>query len=345
MTTAFPDCPVCRNRKDIVCRPGFCSIAAHGYPSDGGTVCHLCWVHLNRPATQRFTLRSCPTCPGNVRQKVMLDAPKPVHSIRVLLPDHYNCSICEYRGQTLLASRLGWHGRVFLSELNADYQPKRTWQLDLAHPEAMTGVEDPRLFLFRDRLHVAFTGYKKAPVERTSQLYARLTDDLTVEEVFFPQYANRRAWEKNHSYFEWRGMLHSVYSISPHLILRHEGNTAIPIAESHCPINLPGKLLRGGAPPVLVNGEMWSFFHTWSHGHTYEIGLYTFDPQPPFAIKRWCRTTLLGTRDRLEGFPKQVVYPCGALLRDGRWILSMGWNDRECRLEFFDHATLEKMLI
>src|SRR5690606_34380981 len=103
------------------------------------------------------------------------------------------------------------------AELDDGLKPLRTVVLpQLRHPRANYGREDPRLFVFRGRLHIAYIGVQgTGQGVATHQMYARLTDDLRVEEVFHPEYAFRREWEKNWQFFEWENELFAVYSIAP----------------------------------------------------------------------------------------------------------------------------------
>ena len=73
-------------------------------------------------------------------------------------PDGYsfNASLIRYRGRLLMAYRDGWAGsNVHVAELAEDYTVLSSTNLNLRHPRAAGGREDPRLFTLGGRLHVA----------------------------------------------------------------------------------------------------------------------------------------------------------------------------------------------
>lgn len=270
---------------------------------------------------------------------------RPRHIVHVQLPGHFNCGMAEFEGQTLLASRFGWHGQIYLSRLDERYQPVWTRKLNLAHPKGKSGVEDPRLFIFRGQLHVSYSGYHKDGEDKTTMLLARLDSELQVEKVWMPEYDKRQEWEKNWQSFEHDDTLYSVYTVRPHVILKHDGERAEQVASTPCPIKLTCAL-RGGAPPVRIGDEYYHFFHTQERKELvhYGLGVYTFDAVPPFAIRRRCDQILFTTGDRIHGYGNLCMFPCGAIRRGDEWAISYGWQDRECRIAFFDAAEIERRM-
>ncbi len=261
---------------------------------------------------------------------------------------HFNCSIIEYEGRLLLASRRGWTGTLFMSELDEAYNVLTSWKLNTKLPCTLYGSEDPRLFVFNNRLHVAFTGYESKSPRLTTQLYARFTANLDrIEQIFLPELEGRNPMEKNWTFFESGCILGSVYTVGPkHVVLSHLDNKVIQRWETTTPFRMPTHVLRGGAAPVRVGNEFYHFFHTVKRsrkGSTWGVGLYTFDINPPFAVRRWCDKVLLETTDTTHDGHK-IVFPCGALLRRGQWVVSFGYQDNECRLAHFDQDEVEGLL-
>jgi FkbM family methyltransferase len=224
----------------------------------------------------------------------------------------------------------------------------------LKHPECVAGCEDPRPFEHAGRLYVAFVGvWRRGGAIATSQLYALLRDDLTVETVFRPDLPGRQ-WpkEKNWGFFSRGGELYAVYSVHPrHVVLRLDGDRAEKVADEPYPWGWSGGFLRGGAPPVLVGDR----FYNWTHGRlhhdgtsTYSVGLYTFAADPPFrplaAVERpllWANAAEAATTDRGN---LAVVFPCGASLEDGRWTVTAGWNDNRLKRLVWDAAEVQLLL-
>lgn len=258
----------------------------------------------------------------------------------VLPPDppagaYFNASLTVFGGRRLLAFRTGWAGsRIHLAELDAEYHPVTCRTLhELRHATAH-GCEDPRFFVFRDRLHVAYTGYADG---RTSVLYARLTDDLRVERVFPLSYPKRQAWEKNWAFFEADGSLWCVYeSLPDHRILRVTDGYAEDAFDTPNPFPWSGGYHRGGASPVRVGGDFYHFHHgAWDLGpawptRRYNLGLTVFDAAPPFRV-RWQTPDPLLVADPATRPGDQycdVVFPGGAIRDGDGWVVSVGVHDR-----------------
>lgn len=260
---------------------------------------------------------------------------------------HYNCSILEWHGKTLMASRLGWHGsEIWLCELE-NWQPVGLRQLNITHPNIMQGVEDPRLFIFQGQVHVAASGYDKTTKAGTSQIISSLDKNLQVEKTWIPRYHRRKEWEKN--WATWGGdFIHSVYEINQggeHVVLKHVEEQAIDVARTKH--NYSVSTMRGGASPVQVGGEMYHWYHTVSVNRgvtTYGLSLYTFAATHPFQILRKVAGVMYTSDNPVYGWIKNVIFPCGAILKDGHWYISCGHQDRECLILKYKHADIERIL-
>jgi predicted GH43/DUF377 family glycosyl hydrolase len=267
--------------------------------------------------------------------------------------DHrFNCSIFRHQDRLLLAYRTGWAGaQCHVSELDpADYRPRSGTTLALSHPDAKYGREDPRLFAFAGRLHVAFVGVM-GPNGPTNVLYARLRDDLTVEQIYSPRLPKRQAWEKNWSFFEWNDLLLCVYETGPtHRVYHVRENEAYPFAETPNALPWSGGFLRGGAPPVRVGDR---YYH-WFHGQRplsgamkdYSIGVNVFEAKPPFRVVRQTPRPILrgdvSTKPANQYTP--TVFPAGAVLHGGIWKVSYGVHDRWCEVAGWDAAAVDAAL-
>lgn len=268
-----------------------------------------------------------------------------------LLPAHhqFNPSLLAYRGgRAWMAYRTDWgQARIVLAELDSAWRIVR--QRTLAVP---AGSEDPRLFVFRGQLHVAYASCQNTGrALRTGMRYAQLGDDGEVLAILEPQYAAAQALEKNWSFFEAGNDLHAVYWLSGRRrILRIDGARALLAHDYRQDLPYAGGEPRGGASPILHDGQFYAFFHGVigeGSDRVYSAGLYTFDAQPPFRIRRFIRQPLLlpdlAERPQIPRV-STCVYPAGAMLHAGQWIVSLGNYDHYCELAAFDAAEIERLL-
>lgn len=266
----------------------------------------------------------------------------------------FNASVIDYRGRTLLAYRTGWAGaRISVTELRPDLTADAGTVLEgLGVPGADYGQEDPRLFVYRDRLHVGYTGVQvSAAGMRTGQFYAELSEDFRPVRVHTPAYAARRPWEKNWVFFARGKVLYAVYSVMPHRVLQIHGDR---VAEAGFHDHAPpwsGGHMRGGASPVLVGDRYYHWFHGRDDGpgagSAYNTGVMTFAADPPFRVLAVTPTPLMKadptTKPDSQHVP--VVFACGAVLRDGVWTVSYGVHDRWTEVARWDAAAVDAYLV
>lgn len=274
----------------------------------------------------------------------------------------FNASIIEDGDGFVMAYRDGWSGSdVWTVRLDRDFMPvdepvllnlrnewrrtkwpRKTWRC----PGVSVGREDPRLFRHKGRLHCAFIGVEPT---RTNQCFARLNDDRTVDDAWQVNVPERRGWEKNWSMFEVDGDLYAVYLTHPfHTVVRIDCERATIVHREPNWFPWDGGELRGGAPPVRVGDEFWSFTHDRVDINgmpTYRMHLYTFDAAPPFAPRRMVREPILiADRTTKPAGVACCVFPCGAVRVGDDWIVSMGVHDRWTELRKFSHAELDRRL-
>jgi predicted GH43/DUF377 family glycosyl hydrolase len=309
----------------------------------------------------------CETCNDDTRKKQ-----PPASANAFLAYDHtnlypncpgrrFNAGLVEWGEGYVFCWRDGWAGsNLWACRFDRDFKPVGgAVRIDVDHPEANYGREDPTLFVFNGRLHISFVGVVgvRGKVRRTTMLYARLSDSLRfgVEAVFAPKAPGVPVarWQKNWSFFESGGELHAVYSIAPHKVLRIDGNRAEWAAETPCPFEWKGGELRGGATPYRVGDEFYSFFHDSIRRprakQLYRVGLYTFDAAPPFAVRRWVPEPVLAADPATNRGPDanyaDVLFPRGAVRDGADWVLSCGAHDRRTEFRRLPAAGLESRLV
>ena len=160
--------------------------------------------------------------------------------------------------------------------------------------------------------------------------------------------------EKNWLWFEHGGRLHTIYMTDPHRVItwNQDYTAADQTFETAAPDESWWRFghARGGTPPVLVGDEYWSFFHSstpwteWTSAQKrrYHMGAYAFEAKPPFRITRFAKVPLLTGSPYDPWAPGQplVVFPCGAILRNNTWLVTLGVNDMASAWIEIPHADL-----
>jgi hypothetical protein len=218
---------------------------------------------------------------------------------------------------------------------------------------------DPRLYRIAGRVYIYWNSGWHEP--RNCQ-FLQEVDAATLQPIGYPRElllnGPRQKLEKNWTFFvDASGDCHGVYSIAPHRVLTFslDGTDDITFDEAASTAwQLPDYPachggLRGGAPPVLADGEYWSFCHSVHDspaGYRYAPAGYAFSARMPFAPTAGpTRPLSLGNpfgehrkHERLNTAVGEVIYPCGAAREGARWLISHGINDEYCAISAIPHA-------
>lgn len=235
--------------------------------------------------------------------------------------------------------------------------------------------EDPRVVLVNGKTFVSacnFIRYRQGQRETMTwphQIISEVNMDWQLVQRFDPAHGfngrdsgSNTKHEKNWLWFWRNGHPHLVYGAAPHQVVPFSADFRAygvqDAAKATCHLETgygtmqPGMLacwefqwnsgvwkyglIRGGTPPVLMDGQWITFFHSSTPWTTdkrqYHMGAYTFEDKPPFRITRITREPLLtGSRfDRWYPGKPPCVFVVGALLREKEWFLTGGCNDIDC---------------
>jgi hypothetical protein len=274
----------------------------------------------------------------------------------------FNCSSITHKGKRWFVYRtecLRWFmwSRINLVQLDENFTPVPGTNVILPLHTRFDGwgAEDPRIFIFDGRMHIAYgDGYR--------MLLAELNDDGTVvrsmaipaDEVDqnpphkFPR-------EKNWGFFEFDGRLFCQYSVNPTVTFEFDGDWKV-INRWSQPWRWAsdfGKTLHGGSSPVFHNNLLWRWVHCyraeklpfprkswWSDkllhtGHRYYPHLICFSPEPPFAPVAHSALPVFHSEWEPKGAEGLCVYHSvayvGSCERESNgWRLFYGEND--CRV-------------
>ena len=242
----------------------------------------------------------------------------------------------------------------------AEYNDIVAWELDpktmepfsnrriVSLPEQYRGehFEDPRVIAVGNTMWLSCSTFvwRKS---YTHQAFFQLDENLQCQLRLDPVYGNNfmqarvnEGHEKNWLFFPHDGTPHFIYSTEPHTVLRCDPRMGIQEKYETWEKNPMWKHghVRGGTPPVLVDGQYWSFFHSsmpWTiEKRRYHMGAYSFEAKPPFRITSMTSLPLLSGSNQDPWYPALplVVFPGGAIhdRETGNWTVVLGVNDLDC---------------
>lgn len=281
----------------------------------------------------------------------------------------FNCSVIDrFDGRWLIArrsrevagSKLGMND---IAAFRLDNNAPAVWTLIKPMPRYKDEhFEDPRVFWLGDKMHVSATSFQFFPNKKWTgchQVIFPVNNDWTVPRIYDPEHGRNGAGlyfntgdEKNWLWFQNDGKNYCVYTTKPHQVVEWDRNFKKVAVHDSKEFNAMWTFgePRGGTPPIRVGDEFISFFHSstpWvGFKRRYHMGAYAFEAKPPFRITRMSSIPILsGSKSDpwVEGLPL-VVFPCGAILKDGVWKIVLGVNDCACAWIDIPHDDLIQTL-
>ena len=214
-------------------------------------------------------------------------------------------------------------------------------------------TEDARIFSYRGDLYITYNDNPKvintSKKDRRDIYIAKLSYSnnrfslSTPLKLINPVKYKKNLWEKNWIPLVWNDQLFMSYSINPHevLLVDMESGICSPCFCTTPSISWKWGTMRGGTPPLMVDGEYLAFFHSAMEmvsGATgnntkmwhYFMGAYTFSSEPPFGLKK---TSPLPINEKafylVSDSPKKVIYPGGYVISGSTIYLAYGKDDTE----------------
>lgn len=266
--------------------------------------------------------------------------------------DFFNCGVARIGLDMWLVTRrskqdkkvkVGQNDIVAFQLVNMT--PVRMVQLEMGTRFHKEHFEDPRVMVCNGRVFVSAANFLWHGKTWTGshQMISEFTQDWKFKKRFDPVYAKNgpnvgqnHGNEKNWLWFgDFQNPFMLYQASNPHTVgcfddkfyplrsyLKYWDSDEWKFGE-----------IRGGTPPVLVDGEYWTFFHSstqWSdRQRRYHMGAYVFEAKPPFSIKRITHKPLLSgsCKDPWHFGKPPVVFPCGCLFENDNFLVTMGIND------------------
>lgn len=261
---------------------------------------------------------------------------------------------------------------IVIVPLDASLTPTTKPQVLKVRPKyskVFSQAEDPRLFIYKDRIFLIYNDNAEkrdpSPQDRRDMFIAELFHDKdkgytlsAPRKLIYEEKYKKAIWQKNWLPFEYNGMMLFIYSITPHEIIYpnvvNGSCYKFDITDIESPWNWGN--LRGSTPPIIDDGEYFSFFHSSivtssaaSFGcemYFYFMGAYTFSATPPFQITKISRTPILhDTFYTPSTFYKRVVFPGGCVIAGDLVHVAYGKDDCEIWIATLDKAALKRSLI
>jgi len=220
------------------------------------------------------------------------------------------------------------------------YIPREPFEMKLT--PGHSGCEDPRVVRIRDRLYMFYTAYDNVNPPKVAVTSISVDDFLSREwnwsrpRIISPPGVDDKdacmlpePVDGRYFFIHRAGGINIVYDYvdSPEAV---DTSTLV----SH--VLLPprpgmwdGKKVGLAAPPLKTERGWLMFYHGLSHDNSYHVGAALLDlDQPENVISRTTGTLLSPEASyEKEGYVRNVVFPCGAILRDDTIYLYYGAAD------------------
>ncbi len=291
-------------------------------------------------------------------------------------PDAFNPCIIRYQGSLLFSFRArdpltGFTNIVGFTRLNENFNPIGKIALLKLPSDSFAGemIQDPRMIIIDDKLYIVYSNTWRMPLETVRRIFiAEIQYDGTYyiaqnPEVFLRFdgiYKNK--FEKNWVPFVYNHSLLLSYTINPHKIFQpiFGEKRCETIACTEIENFWPWGEFRGGTQAFLVDEQYLAFFHCsltiptiQSDGKNiphYFMGAYTFEKDPPFALKSISPEIIVGDNfyegdEYLTWKPLKVVFPCGYVYNEKNIWVAYGRQDHELWIATIDKKKLLQSLI
>ena len=259
--------------------------------------------------------------------------------VEELPPFAYNPSLIDYDGKLWIAARhhpnQSMESRLVVANLLEERRVTNSHTLYIPG----NSQEDPRLFVYHDKLHVSFVESQFPRARNAAVYFGELAWDMIPHKVL-PQLPGNDGTtiQKNYVFFDWKGRLFCIYGSTPEQMVYEvstDGTVAIPFV-SKGPVWPYGEI-RGGTVPLPYEGKLLRFFHSGAdtergkQRRRYCIGAALMEAQPPFTTVAVSKRPILWGSEvpvvKCRQFKPMVVYVSGAVQRDWGWLLSCGIQD------------------
>lgn len=272
--------------------------------------------------------------------------------------DYFNPGIVERKdGLWLLVRRSEPHpqgfrfGQNFVFAFKLDETGKNPLmgvRLRWPVPDSSQHFEDPRGF-YHERINQTIIGCctfiwnQDGTWTGAHQCLGAFDHDWICQKLDYPRVGgnpgemvkitDKSKYEKNWLWFLHEEKLALLYKAKPWMVVRFGETWSETKSYSSEGVGWPYGAIRGGTTPVRIGDLYYTFHHSslpWRGRYRrYYAGAMAFEAHPPFAPKYITPEPILSgsQNDKWAQRKPLVIFPCGALYRDGTWLITSGVND------------------
>ena len=235
-----------------------------------------------------------------------------------------------------------------LYELDESYNVVKNLKLKIIDEIDDEQYEDPRVLVHDNKYYVGCANYQYNNIKFIHQKVLVFDKNFNhIDNIHIEYEGNGKTIEentinqKNWTWFIHNNSLMMVYRMNPHVVLEIDLDTKKVVAEYKHFQDISeiwdfGEC-RMGSNPILKDGYYHNFFHSslpWKHPkRQYFMGYYKFETVPPFKIVEISKEPILYGNEVdervLQNISPLVIFPCGAIEKNGKFIVSFGLNDEK----------------
>ncbi len=263
----------------------------------------------------------------------------------------YNPSIIEDGDGLLMAYR--YHDgntlatKLALAELGFDGKVLSNRTLEVPADGAVS-VEDQKLFRWNDAVWMEWvqSTWPNFPVSSVVK-YGRL-DGNKVVNVHQIEPPSPKTVEKNIVPMPDGDTLSFIYECEPEQVIFTIHDDGVCHVSRYAGSSWPYGQIRGGTVPLEHEGKLLRFFHSGldnefgAQRRRYFLGALLMEPDPPFAVVAVGKKPIAygseldnlksAERSKCVQYKRNVVFPGGAVARNGEFLVSVGVNDSACAI-------------
>jgi predicted GH43/DUF377 family glycosyl hydrolase len=296
----------------------------------------------------------------------------------------FNPAIAQVQNEYLMAFRVdgptqdgnGPCQQLAVVALDAHFKPRGPHViLQTPHEPGMPpSAEDPRLVVVQDVPYLIYNAaVVTGPWPGRRMFVARLRATRTPEGPTYALDVAKEIWlalphfgrriEKNWTPFVYGDALHLIYQTNPHSVFRLDLNSlddtgpyalAQPAGQNSKKVDFSFGPMRGGTQALFAPelDQYISFFHGSKRvdlgsgkRRYYMMGAYTFDKEPPFAIRSLTRDPIMIPEPDAGPIGQtRVVFPAGLVDDGDHYVVSYGREDKTMFMLTLDKAQVLAVL-